>query len=309
MSDAPRSASREAPVSNVARSDNLPVLVRAAFFWNKYGIRGRGFLPRLIGRKLIKRAEYFIVTKNGAGLLLDLDNLDIYATIFNQGGEWEPHVARACQRLLRNNDVFFDIGANVGCISLDTKALKGDGIKICLFEPQPSLSGAIKKSVAINRFKEVYVFDCLLSDYDGAGELYLTSHAIHASMVPRERSAAKISRPVWKVDTLVSGGQCAPPDIVKIDTEGAELKILDGMRKTLEEYSPSILFEADQNMNRFGYGADDLISLISSASDYKFYIVLDDGKLQNYVRQGRSDNILAIASRHQSRISKDWVVA
>ena len=108
---------------------------------------------------------------------------------------------------------------------------------------------------------------------------------------------------------MVSRGQCAPPDIVKIDTEGAELKILNGMRKTLEEYSPSILLKADQNMDRFGYGADDLISLISSANDYKFYTLLDDGKLQSYVRKGRSDNILAIASCHQSRINKDWVVA
>jgi FkbM family methyltransferase len=294
----------EAPASELPYSDNLPLLLRTAFFWNKHGPRGRGYLPRLIGRKLAKQREYAIVTKSGARLLIDLDNLDIYATIFNQGGEWEPHVARTCQRLLRDNDVFFDIGANVGCISLDTKALKGDGIKIYLFEPQPSLSKAIRKSIEINQFKAVYVLDCLLSNYDGVGELYLASHAIHASMVPRETSGDKLKLPVWKLDTLISKGQCAPPDIVKIDTEGAELRILEGMRQTLEEHSPSLLFEADQNMDRFGYGADDLIHLISSANDYKFYTVLDDGNVQSYVRQARSDNILAIARRHQSRMEE-----
>src|SRR5262249_19074037 len=135
MSNRPGSVFYEAQAFDLPSSNNLPLLVRAAFFWNKYGVRGRGYLPRLIGRKLIRKGEYVILTKNGARLLVDLDNLDIYATIFNQRGEWEPHVAYNCQRLLRNNDVFFDIGANVGCVSLDTKALKGDGIKIYLFEP------------------------------------------------------------------------------------------------------------------------------------------------------------------------------
>src|SRR5262245_58661829 len=108
----PRSVSYEGPALDSQSNSNLPFSVRTAFFWNKYGFRGRGYLPRLIGRRLVKKTDYTILTKNGARLVIDLDNLDIYATIFNQRGEWEPHVANNCQRLLRKNDVFFDIGAN-----------------------------------------------------------------------------------------------------------------------------------------------------------------------------------------------------
>jgi FkbM family methyltransferase len=284
----------------------LPAMVRVGFLWNRYGFRARGYLPRLIGRKLVRKGEYVIQTKHGAKLVVDLANLDIYATIFNSGGEWDGHIARNCQRLLRKNDVFFDIGANAGCISLDTRALIGAGTKMYLFEPQPSLANSIKRSIAINYFDDVQVFEFLLSNSDGHSDLYLTSHAIHASMIPREDPICKVTLAAWKVDTLVATGRCLPPDIVKLDTEGAELQVLQGMRKTLEEYSPTILLEADQNMIRFGYGAPDLIELIASAGDYDFYAVMSSGGLQRYAGQQSSD-ILAVASRHRSRIDRNWL--
>jgi FkbM family methyltransferase len=280
--------------------------MRAAFLWNKYGFRGRGYLARLIGRKFVKQGDYVVRTKHGAKLLIDLNNLDIYATIVNSGGEWEPHIAKTCQRLLRTSDVFFDIGANAGCISLDARALIGEGVRMCLFEPQPSLSNSIRKSIAANRFNNIQVFEILLGNYDGIGELYLTSHAIHASIIPREDTFNKIRLPICKVDTLIAAGRCPPPDIIKMDTEGAELQILDGMRKTLKEYSPTILFEADSNMSRFGHSALDLITLISSAGNYDFYATSATGRLQIYERQQTSD-ILAVARRHRDRINQNWV--
>jgi hypothetical protein len=92
-----------------------------------------------------------------------------------------------------------------------------------------------------------------------------------------------------------------------MDTEGAELQILDGMRKTLKEYSPTILFEADSNMSRFGHSALDLITLISSAGNYDFYATSATGRLQIYERQQTSD-ILAVARRHRDRINnQNWV--
>ena len=284
----------------------LPALMRVGFLWNKYGFKGRGYLTRLIGRRFVKEGNYVISTNHGARLVVDLNNLDIYAAIFNAGGEWDSHIAQICQRLLQMNDVFFDVGANAGCISLDTRAHMGEEVRICLFEPQPSLSSSIKKSIAVNGFNNLQLFEVLLGNYDGTAELYLTSHAIHASMIPREKEFDKIMLPIWKVDTLVATGRCPPPDIIKIDTEGAELQILEGMRKTLTDHSPTILFEADENMTRFGYSAADLITLISSAGDYDFYATSASGRLQRYQRQQTSD-ILAVASRHRHRINQNWV--
>src|SRR6476620_5571464 len=150
-------------------STRLPAVVRFSFFWNKYGFRGRGYVPRQIGRMFIKRGDHIVRTKHNAKLVIDPGSLDIYAAIVNSGGEWERHVAQNCQRLLRKNDVFFDIGANVGCISLDTKAFFPEISRMCLFEPQPSLSAALRASIAANGFDNIEVFDFLLGDCDGVG--------------------------------------------------------------------------------------------------------------------------------------------
>jgi FkbM family methyltransferase len=284
----------------------LSASVRAGFLWNKYGFKGRGYLTRLIGRKFARKGDYVVQTKHGAKLAIDLQNLDIYATIFNSGGEWEPHIARTCRRLLRKSDIFFDIGANAGCISLDTRAYVGEDVHMCLFEPQPSLSDSIRKSIAINRFNNVNVFEILLGNHDGMAELYLTSHAIHASMIPREEMFDKLVLPICRIDTLITSGRCSPPDLIKMDTEGAELQILEGMRRTLAEYTPTILFEADVNMDRFGYNVSDLLNLIASTGDYDFYANLPTGKLQPYEQQPTSD-ILAVARRHRDRIDRSWI--
>jgi FkbM family methyltransferase len=86
---------------------------------------------------------------------------------------------------------------------------------------------SIRKSIAVNRFNNIQVFEILLGNHDGIGELYLTSHAVHASIIPRENTFDKVTLPICKVDTLVASGRCPPPDIIKMDTEGAELQILD----------------------------------------------------------------------------------
>ena len=61
-------------------------------------------------------------------------------------------------------------------------------------------------------------------------------------------------------------------------------------------------------MARFGYGACDLIALISSAGNYDFYAVSPSGTLQRYARQQFSD-ILAVAGRHRCRLDSSWVEA
>src|SRR5882757_686398 len=95
-----------------------PLAVRFAFFWNRHSMRGRAAIPRFVGRHLVGERQVFIKTATGAKLSVDLNNLDTYATIYNQGGRWDSHIMRACQSLLRQGDVFYDIGSNTGIFAI-----------------------------------------------------------------------------------------------------------------------------------------------------------------------------------------------
>jgi FkbM family methyltransferase len=290
----------------MAATNDLPLLVRFGFFWNRVAPRGRGFVPRQIGKLYGLDADYVIETAHGAKLRVDMKNLEVYAPIYNAQGRWEPHVAGTCVRMLRPGEVFFDIGANAGMVTLETRAMAGESLRIFSFEPQPTLAESLRRSIAINGYGNIQVIECLLGDEEGTGELFLTSHAIHASMIPREKHFQRISLPLHTIDTLVRSGQCAPPDIVKIDTEGAEQKILRGMAETIRGASPSLVFEADENMARFGYSGADLVEYLCSMHDYSIYSIIPDGRLAPWAPKVASD-VLAVAPRHADRITADWL--
>src|ERR1700722_12622349 len=95
----------------------LPPMIRAAIWWNRYGPKGRGAVARVVGRRWSGR-EFFISTRNKGLLSIDAPNLDMYASIFNADGEWEPHVMKTCARVLRPGDVFYDIGSNSGLFAI-----------------------------------------------------------------------------------------------------------------------------------------------------------------------------------------------
>jgi FkbM family methyltransferase len=290
----------------MSSSNELPLLVKFAFFWNRHAPRGRGFVPRRIGKLFGLDADYVIETAHGAKLRMDMSNLEVYAPIYNANGIWEPYVAGTCIRMLRPGEVFFDIGANAGMVTLETRAVLGDSISIFSFEPQPTLAESLRRSLAINGYANVKVTECLLGDEEGSAELYLTSHAIHASMIPREGHFQKISLPIHRIDSLVESGQCATPDLVKVDTEGAEQKIFRGMAGTIRRAAPSLIFEADENMARFGYSGDDLIDYLRTMHDYRAYSILHDGRLRPWAPKEATD-ILALSPRHADRVGKDWL--
>jgi len=88
------------------KTKSFPLLTRAAFWWAAHGFRGRGAMPRVIGRWQNPNLPLFIKTRSGATLSVDYNNLDVYANIFNTGGWWDANVMLVCERVLRPPEMF-----------------------------------------------------------------------------------------------------------------------------------------------------------------------------------------------------------
>jgi FkbM family methyltransferase len=278
---------------------SLPI--RFAVWWAAHGIRGRGAVARAIGRWYGPECSSFIKTRSGAHLSIDFANFDIYANIINNGGCWDRHVMDCCARVLRPGDVFLDIGANAGVFTIDlAKAIPG--LTVFGIEPQPSLVDHIRRSIQANGFDKVNVLDILLGNEDGEGTLYLTSHAIHASTVPRERRWRELKVRRRTLDGLLREKKLLPPDVVKIDVEGSEFSVLQGAHDMLAAQEPSLIFEADDNMRRMGYAAEDLFRLLENAGRYRFFVIEESGTLTQARAPYPPGNILALAPRQAGRI-------
>ncbi|MDQ6703775.1 MAG: FkbM family methyltransferase [Pseudomonadota bacterium] len=278
----------------------MPIIVRAAFWWHRFGIRGKWRIPRAIGQ-IWQGENLFILTRHGGFLSVDASNLDVYAYIYNSGGQWDGNVMQTCERVLRSSDIYYDIGSNTGIFSIDA-AIAIPGLTVYAFEPQPSLTNHIRRSIDANNLQRVKCLELMLGREDGETLLYLSRQAIRASMVPLERRFRELRRPMRTVDSLISSGEIEAPDVIKIDVEGAEMKVFEGARQTLRMNNPSIIFEADENMVRFGIEVQNVFDSLLQAAPYRIYSIDLEGNLLTAQPPYDSANYLALAPRHFDRI-------
>jgi FkbM family methyltransferase len=243
-----------------------------AKLWVRYVPRGKGWFPRWVGKYLCVGSKVYVRTQGGAKLAVEPGNLDVYTYISSQGGSWDEHVVDACRSLISEDAVFYDIGANVGYISIEMAALLKKG-RVIAFEPQPALAENVARSAKLNGYSHLEVFQLMLGDKPGESALFIGSHSIHASAMAREEGSQSLPCTMTTLDNLVTSGVIPPPNAIKIDVEGAELLAFSGARQTIRLYRPYILFESDENMDRYGYQRKDLIDLLSSLCAYDFFFV------------------------------------
>ncbi|OYR83523.1 hypothetical protein DJ84_08020 [Halorubrum ezzemoulense] len=136
---------------------------------------------------------------------------------------------------LNSNDIFYDIGANVGTYSCFIAAELGPG-KTVAFEPEPDNATHLKENLKLNDL-DADVIQVALSDTDGTIDMALTGDEAgegeHAIATDDNERTLEVE--TAKGDTIIEERGLPKPTVVKIDVEGAELSVLRGLRKTLHE--------------------------------------------------------------------------
>jgi FkbM family methyltransferase len=145
------------------------------------------------------------------------------------------------------------------------------------FEPQSDLACKINLSAQLNSLRNLHVNEVMLGETPGTGKLFLTSHCIHASVIPREENARETTCAITTLDEQVHSGRLPPPSLVKMDVEGSELAVCRGARHVLSIFRPLIVFEADDNMQRFHYTRKDLVGYLQHLAPYKLFGIGKDG--------------------------------
>ena len=169
--------------------------------------------------------------------------------------------------LVRPGNTVWDIGANVGLFSFASAALAGPSGRVVAFEPDTELVALLRKTA---RELPAHVASVTVVPAGVAGATALRTFSIasraRASNALSEygNSAMGGTREVQTIVCIAIDEYRAwlpSPDVVKIDVEGAEVEVLTGASRLLEETAPAIACEvAPQNAERvtevlrsFGY--------------------------------------------------------
>jgi FkbM family methyltransferase len=203
----------------------------------------------------------------GIGHLLFVSTADLPLDHAHAGlivrGTLEPPVQEALRRLLAPGDVFYDVGANVGFFTLLGARLVGPTGVVVAFEPVPWCARAVARNIEMNGFAHARIRAEAVGEADGGARLLVVGEASWSHLESTGRHADvrdEIDVRVVSLDSLVGSGAIAPPDVLKIDTEGAELQVIEGARATIARHRPAIVCELhDTNaafvalMDQLGY--------------------------------------------------------
>jgi FkbM family methyltransferase len=157
-------------------------------------------------------------------------------------GAWRQrhdHEAEFAKRMLcrvGGGVTVWDVGANVGLYTRQFAARVGEDGRVIAFEPNPTALPELR--ALASRFENVRVVPIALGAkngwavYDPGDRLHdAAGHIIDKTPGSPGRD---LDVPIRTGDALVADGLIAVPNVVKIDTEGYELDVLQGMRGLLQ---------------------------------------------------------------------------
>ncbi|MGB0760940.1 MAG: FkbM family methyltransferase [Rubripirellula sp.] len=136
---------------------------------------------------------------------------------------------------LRNNDLFVDVGANVGTYTVLASAVVG--AEVIAFEPVPSTYVELQLNIALNGVGErVHAHNVGLADREGQLVMTVDQGARNQIIAnPAGFNGAELQDvPISTLDVKVAGGR---PTLLKIDVEGYETQVLDGGMSLLQDES------------------------------------------------------------------------
>ena len=150
-------------------------------------------------------------------------------------GMYEPDKSHVISTLFKPGMTFIDIGANKGDFSLIAAKIVGNEGKVLSFEPEPDNCRWIRKSIEMNNYTNIQLFDLALGSSNGEATLYIGEKSGWHSLVPNQagRGMGEIEVTTRTLDSLLDEINNPDIDLIKIDVEGAEMEVLNGARETL----------------------------------------------------------------------------
>lgn len=191
--------------------------------------------------------------------------------------EFETADLRHFMDAVRSGDLVLDIGGNVGAYCLSIAKAHATA-SVVAFEPIPLNAALINTSRLLNRLANIEVVQKCVSDASGHVEFSLAEDSAYSSMIDTHRKAEveKFSCECISLDDFCRGRD-RTPDVVKIDVEGAELKVLQGARSIFtgpRKPRLALIELYDKNLLVFGSTIAEVVRTMVEWG-YRAYVLID----------------------------------
>lgn len=173
-----------------------------------------------------------------------VDEFDYVKQDFEKNGVWEPRTTEYIKNHLLKGQRFVDIGANVGYFTILASEC---GAEVDAFEPSSNNRRLLEENIENNGCNNIVVFKVALSNKKDKMKLFNGKTAGENSL--KENYHNGIGFEIVEVEKF-DDIKLTPPDMIKIDVEGNEREVLEGMESVLKTDKPcTIILEDWDNKN------------------------------------------------------------
>lgn len=210
---------------------------------------------------------------------------------FSTGDYYEKNVIHWFEKIiqLKKEPVVYEIGSNYGYYVL---RFEGQCKMFYAFEPVASTFKVLDENIKRNRLKNSIAINKGMSDKERKAEIYTYSSSLNNSLFRRsiptghslkEKGTEQIT--LSTLDRTIERDKFLMPGIIKIDTEGAELEVLKGARRSIELVKPIILFEySDSTAADADYRKEEIIEFLKPFG-YIFFGLSEDQNSLNLISE------------------------
>jgi FkbM family methyltransferase len=206
-------------------------------------------------------------------------------------GDAEPEVQSALAELIEPGQTVYDVGANIGFFTILCSRLVGPHGSVYAFEPIPENLVTLRHNIALNRLTNVVVVEQALSSSTGTAEMFVSPwsafHSLDVAGASKRENhgpdGGQVTVETVTLDEFVQRDGVSAPDLVKLDVEGAELLVAEGMRETLRTVQPLLLVEVHDTNREYAEFVDSI--------DYRVRVI--DGEEPALADAGRNPHTIA----------------
>ena len=206
--------------------------VNSPEFWDRWQRIGGAVPGRLVRVDLSSGGTLYVRDDDSVGVEM------------HRQRSYEPHVTREVLRTLRRGSVFVDVGASTGYFTVLAAHVVGPEGEVVACEPGPQNQSVLLLNTVVNALANVRLVPCAVSD-ESAVLVYHRLGGGNGAIAafdgtPQGMGGGELVQ-ARRLDDILTG--IARVDLVKIDVEGAEGRVLAGAGETLRRHTPTLLFE------------------------------------------------------------------
>lgn len=144
---------------------------------------------------------------------------------------------------VKSGDVFLDVGAHVGKYALQVAKVVGENGLIIAIEPNPENYLALTKNISINKIENILAYNIAGWHKDCKMKLFIAEKAGRHSLKENKGCLGSVLVEAKALDNIIKGIKV---NWIKLDVEGAEYEVLQGLENALKEYKPQLIIEVNK---------------------------------------------------------------